>query len=114
MKKTRKITHISRLKVPRVSDVNLSRFDRYRSSLDFSNPKKVRKLLLEHFAEGDHETFFDILVLYLDHVGKSTVSRKTKIPERTLYNFITKEHKTSSENIFKMMKFLADEEKKAA
>ena len=106
-------THISKTKVLKVDKVDLTGFTEWKSSIDFSSPKKVKKMLLEHFADGDHETFFDLLYLYLKHVGKTKLSKKTKIPERTLYNFLTKEHKTSSENIFKIMKYLTDEENAA-
>ena len=114
MNKKIKTTHISNLNPLKLHKVNLTKFSEHRSSIDFSNPKKIREILLEHISDGDHETFFDVLALYLNSVGKSKISKQTKIPERTIYNFITKEHKTSSENVFKIMKFLADEEKKAA
>lgn len=98
------------MKVPKVSEIDLTDFDKYESSIDFSNPKKVKQILVEHFLAGDEETFLEILGLYLDHVGKEKVSKKTKIPQRTIYNFISGDHKTSSENLFKVMKFISDEE----
>lgn len=109
--KKHKTKHISKLKIPKVKDVSLADFEEYSSTLDFSNIKKIRKHLVEHFLAGEHETFFEILALYLDHVGKSRISRETKIPERTIYNFIKGDHKTSSENIFKIMKFISCEVK---
>lgn len=107
--KTLKVTDLD---IPVVKDINLSKFDLHESSIDFSSAKKVREILKEHFLSGEHDTFFEILALYLDHVGKLKVSEKTKIPQRTIYNFIKGDHKTSSENIFKVMKFIADEAKK--
>jgi DNA-binding phage protein len=105
-----KTKNISSMKIPKVSEIDLSGFDQYESSIDFSNPKKVKQILVEHFLAGDEETFLEILGLYLNHVGKEKVSKKTKIPQRTIYNFISGDHKTSSENIFKVMKFISDEE----
>ena len=58
------------------------------------------------FVEGDHDSFVELIELYIGHVGKREFSKRAKIPERSIYNFIGKEHKTSSENIFKMMKVI--------
>jgi hypothetical protein len=104
-----KLSHISKLKIPNINDINLEDFDKYKTSLKFDNPIKVREILMQHFVEGEHDTFFEILALYMDHVGKSKISIDTKIPERTIYNFIKGQHKTSSENIFKVMKFISDQ-----
>lgn len=109
-----KTTHISKLKIPKALKLNLEDFEEHTSSLDFSNPAKVREMLMEHFADGEHDTFFEILALYMDYVGKTRISNETHIPERTIYNFIRGDHKTSSENIFKVMKFIDKEIKKGA
>ena len=110
----KKNIHISKLKIPKVSSLDLSDFEDYSPNLDFSNPLKVLEWLTEHFMEGEYDTFFEILALYLDHVGKSEISRSTKIPERTIYNFIRGAHVTSSENVFKIMKYISDQAKKSA
>ncbi|HAZ13111.1 MAG: hypothetical protein A2X86_09975 [Bdellovibrionales bacterium GWA2_49_15] len=102
-----KTKKISDLKIPKFSEIDLSEFDEYESSIDFTNPKEVKKRLVEHFIAGEHDTFFEIVSLYLDHVGKTKVSKEAKIPQRTIYNFIKGEHKTSSENVFKVMKFIS-------
>jgi hypothetical protein len=104
-----KTIKISDLKIPKVAGIDLSNFEEHKSSIDFSSAKKVREILMEHFMAGEHDTFFEILALYLDHVGKAKVALKTKIPQRTIYNFIKGDHKTSSENVFKVMKFVSDE-----
>ena len=104
--------HILELEVPRVGSINLEGFDEYESSLDFSNPIHIRDILMQHFIEGEHETFLELLALYIDHVGKTKISKETQIPERTIYNFIRGDHKTSSENVFRVMKFISDEVKK--
>jgi hypothetical protein len=109
-----KTIKVSNLKIPKVSQIDLSNFEEHKSVLDFSNAKKVKKILMEHFIAGEHDTFFEILALYLNHIGKAKVSHKTKIPQRTIYNFIKGDHKTSSENVFKVMKFVNDEAKKAS
>jgi DNA-binding phage protein len=111
VKKSKK-GHISEPEVPRVGSANLEEFDEYESSLDFSNPEHIREILMQHFIEGEHETFLELLALYIDHVGKTKISQKTQIPERTIYNFIRGDHKTSSENVFRVMKFISDEVKK--
>jgi hypothetical protein len=111
MKKHKNI-RVSRIKMPKLSRDDLSNFEEHKSSLSFSDPRKVKKILLEHFMTGEHDTFFEILALYLDYVGKAKVSLKTKIPQRTIYNFIRGDHKTSSENVFKVMKFVTDEARK--
>ena len=59
------------------------------------------------FKDGDHDAFMELAELYIDHVGKSKISNITKIPQRTIYNFKDKKHKTSSENIFKIMKAIS-------
>ena len=102
-----KTAPLSKLDILNVAEVNLEEFDQYESSLSFEDPQKVRDILLQHFIEGEHETFFEILALYMDHIGKTKISRETNIPERTIYNFIRGQHKTSSENVFKVMKFLS-------
>ena len=104
-----KTNHISELEVPDVKEINLMGFDEYGSSLSFEDPQVVRDFLMQHFASGEYETFFEVLALYMDHVGKTKISQETKIPERTIYNFIKGQHKTSSENIFKLMKFISRE-----
>jgi DNA-binding phage protein len=106
--------HISKLKIPKVKKPNLEDFDEYESSIDFTDPIKLREMLLQHFIDGEHDTFFELLTLYIHHVGKTKISQKTKIPERTIYNFISGEHHTSSENVFKIMKFISQEIKKAS
>ena len=89
-------------------------FDEYESSLNFENPQVVRDILMQHFADGEHDTFFEILALYMDHVGKTKISQETKIPEKTVYNFMKGQHKTSSENIFKVMRFISSEAEKSS
>jgi hypothetical protein len=107
-----KTIHISQMNIPEISDIDLSGFDTHESSLDFSNPALVRHLLMQYFFNGEHETFFEILTLYINHIGKGKISHETKIPERTIYNFINGQHKTSSENIFKIMKYISSEVEK--
>lgn len=110
-----KTSHISKIEIPNVSEIDLEEFDEYESSLSFEDPQAVRDILTQYFVDGEHETFFEILALYMDHVGKAKISQETKIPERTIYNFIRGQHKTSSENIFKVMRFISSEaEKKSA
>lgn len=109
-----KTSHISELNIPNIEDVNLENFDQHESSLNFDNPSAVREILMQHFIDGEHDTFLEILALYMDHVGKGKISSDTKIPERTIYNFIKGQHKTSSVNIFKVMKFISDQVKHSA
>jgi hypothetical protein len=104
-----KTIKVSDLKILKVTDIDLSNFEEHKSSMDFSNAQKVREILMEHFMAGEHDTFLEILALYLDHVGKAKVALETKIPQRTIYNFIKGDHKTSSENVFKVMKFVSEE-----
>jgi len=101
--KTIKASDIKPLKVKKLK---LEAFDSHKSSLDLSDRKKVGKLLIEMFKEGDHDAFMELVELYIDHVGKRKMSKITDIPEKTIYNFKDKKHKTSSENIFKIMKSL--------
>ncbi len=101
---THKTLKASQVKALKVKSVKLNSFDEYKSSIDFNNKKKVKKLLCEMFMAGDHDAFMELLELYIDHVGKREISRKAHIPEKTIYNFKDKKHKTSSENIFKIMK----------
>jgi hypothetical protein len=46
---------IADLTIPKIKDINLSNFDKYESSIDFSSAKKVREILKEHFLAGEHE-----------------------------------------------------------
>lgn len=114
MKNEHKTIRISDLDIPDASNLDLKDFDEHESSLKLTDPQTVKEILMQHFLSGDHETFFEILALYMDHVGKSEISKGTLIPERTIYNFINGQHKTSSENIFKVMKFIAGEAEKAS
>jgi hypothetical protein len=95
------------IKSLKVKSINLKDFDQYKSSVDLDNPPKVIKLLTQMFIQGDHDAFMELLELYIDHVGKREISRLAKIPERTIYNFKDKKTKTSSENIFKIMKVIS-------
>jgi len=52
--------------------------------------------MVEMFKEGDHDAFMELAELYIDHVGKRKMSKLAKIPEKTIYNFKDKKHKTSS------------------
>ena len=97
----------SEIKPLKVESVDLQGFDDYKSSIDLDNPKKVVKLLTQMFVDGDHDAYIELIDLYIDHVGKREFSRMTKIPERTIYNFKDKKNKTSSENIFKIMKAIS-------
>lgn len=65
------------------------------------------KLLVEMFKDGNHDAFMELAELYIDHVGKRKMSKIAHIPEKTIYNFKDKKHKTSSENIFKIMKAIS-------
>ena len=109
-----KTHHISQLNISKVDDVGLESFDPYESSLVFDNPSVVRAHLVQHFMDGDHDTFFFFFSLYMDYVGKGEISLATGIPERTIYNFINGQHKTSSFNVFKVMKYISDQVKQSA
>lgn len=98
---------IKDLELTQVEDLDLDNFDVFESSLNFESPKEVRTILLKHFVNGEHDSFFEILSLYMNHVGKSKVALEAGIPERTVYNFINGDHKTSSINIFKVMRFIS-------
>lgn len=104
-----KTAHISDLNIPTDVKVNLKEFEQHESSLNLRDPTQVRDMLLQHFMFGEHDTFFEILALYVDYVGKTRISREAKIPERTVYNFLRGDHKTSSENVFKVMKFISSQ-----
>lgn len=94
----------SKVKALKVSAVTLETFDEYKTSIDLDNRKKVVGLLVEVFVAGDHDAFMELAELYIDHIGKREMSKRANIPEKTIYNFKNKKHKTSSENIFKLMK----------
>lgn len=102
--KTAKNTQVKALKV---NSISLDSFEEHKSSLDLNNRKKVVKLLCEMFAAGDHDAFMELMELYIDYAGKREISRKANIPEKTIYNFKDKKHKTSAENIFKLMKVIS-------
>ncbi len=104
---THKTIKASKIKALKVESVDLDSFDEFRSSLDLKNKHLVTKLLTQMFAAGDHDAFMELLELYIDYFGKREMSKKAKIPEKTIYNFKDKTHKTSSENIFKIMKAIA-------
>jgi len=104
-----KSTHISDLNISSKINIKSNSFEEHFSSLDLTDPAFVQEILLEHFINGEHDTFFEILALYIDHVGKTRISREAKIPERTVYNFLKGDHKTSSENVFKVMKFISSQ-----
>lgn len=106
MKKHKTIL-INQAKTLKVNSVNLSEFEEHASSLDLSNKKEIVKILVEMFKDGDHDAFMELAELYIDHVGKRKMSQLTDIPEKTIYNFKDKKHKTSSENIFKIMKAIS-------
>lgn len=101
----------SEVKSLKVRSINLETFDEYKSSLDLNDTKKVVKLLLDMFKDGDHDAFMELAELYIDHVGKRKMSKLTSIPEKTIYNILDKKHKTSSENVFKIMKAISQMKK---
>ena len=98
----------SKVKALKVDSIDLHSFDEYKSSIDLDNKGKLIKLLTQMFVAGDHDSFMELMELYIDHVGKRKISKEANIPEKTIYNFKDKKHKTSSENIFKMMKAISD------
>jgi DNA-binding phage protein len=101
----------SKVKALKVDFVDLDSFDEYKSSIDLNNKRKLIKLLTQMFIAGDHDSFMELMELYIDHVGKRKISKEANIPEKTIYNFKDKKHKTSSENIFKMMKAISEKGK---
>lgn len=101
-------SEIKAFEVDSIDDLDLSDFEEHVSSLDLDNKKKTLKLLTEMFVDGDHDAFMELLELYISHVGKREMSKRAKIPEKTIYNFKDKKHKTSSENIFKIMKAISE------
>jgi hypothetical protein len=103
----------SKVKALKVDSIDLDSFDEYKSSVDLDNKGKLIKLLTQMFVAGDHDAFMELMELYIDHVGKRKISKKANIPEKTIYNFKDKKHKTSSENIFKMMKAISDKDAQA-
>lgn len=100
--------HTSKLKLPKIKKINPVGLTPFRSSLDLSNHKKVHSYLIEFFTDGNHEAFMDILELYIDHIGKRRMAKLTDIPERSIYNFKDKKHKTAAENIFRIMKVISE------
>lgn len=104
---THKTIKASKVKALKVESVDFDGMDEFKSGMDLKNKRMVIKLLTQMFAEGNHDAFMELLELYIDHVGKREMSKKAKIPEKTIYNFKDKTHKTSSENIFKIMKAIA-------
>jgi hypothetical protein len=98
----------SEIKSIKVDSLFLESLEKYKSSIDLNDRKKVIKLLVEMFKEGDHDAFMELAELYIDHIGKRKMSKLAKIPEKTIYNFKDKKHKTSSENIFKLMKAISN------
>lgn len=104
----------AKLKALKVNSVNLKDFDEYKSSIDLNDKEELVKTLTQMFVEGDHDSFVELIELYIDHIGKREFSKRSKIPERSLYNFLGKEHKTSSENIFKMMRVIGHPSKRVS
>lgn len=96
--------HVSKVKALKVKSVNLKGFDEYVSSIDMDNKKQIKKILCDMFMDGEHDSFMELMALYINHIGKRKMSKLAKIPEKTIYNFKDKKHKTSSENVFKLMK----------
>ncbi len=96
----------SKAKALKVDSLKLDSFDEHKSSIDLNNKTKLTKLLVEMFVAGDHDAFMELIELYIDHVGKRKISQLADIPEKTIYNFKDKTHKTSSVNIFKIMKII--------
>jgi DNA-binding phage protein len=94
----------TKTKALKVKSIDLDSFDEYKSSINPENKRSVVKLLTQMFVAGDHDAFMELMELYIDHIGKREMSKKANIPEKTIYNFKDKKHKTSSENIFKLMK----------
>jgi len=97
----------SKVKALKVDDLNLEDFDEYESSIDLDNKTALLRALTQMFVQGDHDAFMELIELYIDHVGKRKISKEANIPEKTIYNFLDKKHKTSSENIFKIMKVIS-------
>lgn len=97
----------SEIKPLKINSIKLNSFDEYKSSLDLNDKKKVVKLLVDMFKDGNHDAFMELAELYIDHIGKRKMSQLAQIPEKTIYNFKDKKHKTSSENIFKIMRAIS-------
>lgn len=102
-----KTVKASKAKALKVKSVDLDGFDEHLSSVDLKNKGKVVKLLTKMFVAGDHDGFMELLELYIDNMGKRAISKAANIPEKTIYNFKDRSHKTSSENVFKIMKVIS-------
>ena len=105
--RSKRALRVQDLDIPEMTAPDLSGFSDYKSSLDFSTPWKVQGMLVKQFLAGDLSTFLDILRLYLDRVGKTWFSKETKIPQRTIYNLLKKDHVPSAERVFGVMKHLS-------
>lgn len=102
------VSEIKAFEVDSIDDLDLSDFEEQILSLDLNDNKKIVSLLAQMFIDGDHDAFMELAALYIDHVGKREMSKRAKIPEKTIYNFKDKKHKTSSENIFRIMKAISE------
>lgn len=63
----------------------------------------VAAALIQCLQDGDADAFKEILGSYLDVVNKSNFSKKTDIPERTLYRMVSDEGNPTLDNIARVV-----------
>jgi probable addiction module antidote protein len=63
----------------------------------------VAQALIECLQDGDAEAFKEILGAHLDVINKSKFSKKSKIPERTLYRMVSEDGNPTLDNIARVV-----------
>jgi probable addiction module antidote protein len=63
----------------------------------------IRQALLQCLMDGDAIAFKEILRSYLDVINKTQFSKKTKIPQRTLYRMVSEDGNPTLDNIAKVV-----------
>jgi len=75
----------------------------YNASDRLKDKQYVASALIQCLQEGDSEAFKEILRGHLDVINKSHFSKKTHIPERTLYRMVSEEGNPTLDNIARVV-----------
>lgn len=78
-------------KRPSKSGTNISKEFEKSMNKSLSDSKKVKRVLLECLAEGDLESFEDILVAHLKFTNKTSFCKKSGIGRSTLYDLLNED-----------------------
>ncbi len=79
-----------------------------------SDPKRIMAAFIECMEEGEHEEARQVLAAGIKYMNKSLLSKRYRIPRRTLYNLMDEKRSPTLESVAKVCHALKQESLLAA